>query len=133
MSAQSGYKVVAVESSPKALETGKGRIDSSLDKLLAKAIKKGDMTTAAAAESKAKTMNQITFSVEQTDLANCDLIVEAIIEDINVKIPFYQKLGGVVKPEAIFASNTSSLPITKMAHASGRPDRFVGVLFCYFS
>ena len=54
-------------------------------------------------------------------------MVEAIVENIDVKVPFYEDLGRVVKPEAIFASNTSSLAITEMALASGRPDRFVGL------
>ena len=55
--------------------------------------------------------------------------MEAIIEDINIKVPFYENLGATAKPEAIFASNTSSLAISKMAEASGRADKFVGLHF----
>jgi 3-hydroxyacyl-CoA dehydrogenase len=53
-----------------------------------------------------------------------DLVVEAIVENMAIKVPFYEDLGKIVKPSAIFASNTSSLPITQMALASRRPDRF---------
>jgi len=57
-------------------------------------------------------------------LTTVDLVVEAIVENMAIKVPFYEDMGKVVKPSAIFASNTSSLPITQMAIASGRPDRF---------
>ena len=124
MAASSGYNVIGVESSEVALETGRNRIEASLSKLLGSAVKKGKMTQAAADQSKASTLGHLDFSVDKKALVDCDIIVEAIVEDLNVKIPFYKNLGQLVKPEAIFASNTSSLAITKMALASGRADRF---------
>jgi 3-hydroxyacyl-CoA dehydrogenase len=63
------------------------------------------------------------------DVKDCDLIVEAIIEIEDVKIDFYKNLKSIAKADAVFASNTSSLPITNMALASGRADRFVGLHF----
>jgi 3-hydroxyacyl-CoA dehydrogenase len=124
LAASNGYTVVGVESNPAALTAGQARIDGSLSKLLGKAVKKGTMTAEAAETKKAETLGNLSYSVDQADLADCDLIVEAIIEDLSIKVPFYEKLGKVVKPSAIFASNTSSLAITKMAVASGRADRF---------
>jgi len=127
LAASNGYKVIGVESSSAALENGKGRIESSVPKLLGKAVKKGAMTEANAVAKQQEILDNISYSTDQATLVNADLIVEAIIEDLAIKIPFYEKLGQMVKPEAIFASNTSSLPITKMALASGRADRFVGI------
>ena len=62
-------------------------------------------------------------------LADCDLVVEAIIEDIAIKQDFYGRLGAIAKPSAIFGSNTSSLLLSDMAPASGRADKFVGLHF----
>jgi 3-hydroxyacyl-CoA dehydrogenase len=127
MAANVGYKVVGVESNNAALDAAKERIDKSLSMLLAKDVKKGKLTEEEAKAKQASTLGNLTYSIDQSALADCDLIVEAIIEDLDIKIPFYENLGKVVKPEAIFASNTSSLAITKMALASGRADRFVGL------
>ena len=127
LAASNGYKVVGVEPNEKALEVGRGRIEGSLGKLLASSVKKGKMTAEDAEKSKNDTLSNLSFSVDKGALADVDLVVEAIIEDINIKVPFYEDLGKLVKPEAIFASNTSSLAITKMALASGRADRFVGL------
>jgi 3-hydroxyacyl-CoA dehydrogenase len=129
LSASNGYQVVAVETSEAAIEVGKGRIEGSVDKLLGKSVKKGKMTEQEAAAKQDATLKNISYSTSVSALSECDLIVEAIIEDINIKVPFYENLGKTVKPQAIFASNTSSLAISKMAEASGRPDRFVGLHF----
>jgi 3-hydroxyacyl-CoA dehydrogenase len=74
-------------------------------------------------------MHRIQPTVRLVDTQDCDVIVEAIIEIEKVKIDFYEKLGGIAKPTTIFASNTSSLPITNMAVASGRANQFVGLHF----
>ena len=74
-------------------------------------------------------MSSIKYTTNPDDLANVDFVVEAVIENMDLKKEFYTTLGGICKPEAIFASNTSSLSITDMAELSGRPDRFVGVHF----
>jgi len=72
---------------------------------------------------------RITGTTKLADLAPCDFVVEAIIEDLGVKNKLFSELNGICGPRAVFASNTSSLPITKMADASGRPQRFVGTHF----
>ena len=65
-------------------------------------------------------MGNITYSTNMDDLKDTDLVVEAVIENIDLKKDIYGSLGGICKPEAIFASNTSSLSITDMANVSGR-------------
>ena len=129
LSAAAGYKVVAVETSDSAIAVGKGRIETSLGKLLGKSVKKGKLTEEEAEAQSAAALANISYSTDVGALADCDLIVEAIIEDIKIKVPFYENLGATAKPGAIFASNTSSLAISKMATASGRADKFVGLHF----
>ena len=74
-------------------------------------------------------IKNITGSTKLADAKDCDLVIEAIIENIDIKKKFYSDLGAITKPSAILASNTSSLRITDLAKASGRPDRTVGLHF----
>lgn len=130
MSASAGYQVVAVESNAEALSTGMKRIEGSLSKIIAKETKKGIHSSDAEAKVRYDSvMANITGTTNIADAADCDLIVEAIVENEEIKCAFYKDLGPIIKPEAIFASNTSSLPITSMALASGRPKQFVGLHF----
>jgi 3-hydroxyacyl-CoA dehydrogenase len=130
--AQAGYEVVAVESSNQILDTGMKRINDSLQKIIAKDVAKGKYASEAQGkEAFAKVMSKIKPSVNLSDLQSCDLIVEAIAENMSLKVKFYESLADSMasSPETIFASNTSSLPITGMALASRRPDKFVGLHF----
>jgi 3-hydroxyacyl-CoA dehydrogenase len=128
--AQKGIKVTAVESKPEALKTGMGRIQGSLSKIVAKEVKAGKIASEAEGKSKLdQTMSLITPTTNLDDVKDCDLIIEAIIEIEQIKIDFYKHLGKISRPDAVFASNTSSLPITNMAVASGRPNQFVGLHF----
>lgn len=129
VAAQGGCEVVALESEQGALDKGLGRVDKSLAKLASKNVEKGKMDQAAADAWVAETRGRITGTTERGDLADCDLIVEAIVENLDVKKELFAGLGEIAKPEAIFASNTSSFPIGEMATASGRPERFVGLHF----
>ncbi len=70
-------------------------------------------------------MGLITPTTKQEDLKDCDLVIEAIVENVDVKKSFYDKLGKIVKPSAVFASNTSSLAISDFADSSGRPEKMV--------
>src|SRR5205085_7798834 len=72
---------------------------------------------------------KIRGTLSKADLKDCDLVVEAIVEDLAVKKTLFAELGKIVQKDAIFASNTSSFPIAEMATASGRPERFVGLHF----
>ena len=91
LSASAGYGVVAVETSEAAIEVGRGRIETSLSKLLGKSVKKGKLTEEEAAAQQAAALANISYSTDVAALADCDLIVEAIIEDINIKVPFYER------------------------------------------
>jgi UDP-N-acetyl-D-mannosaminuronate dehydrogenase len=86
LAASNGYKVVGVESNQKALETGKERINKSVSMLLGKAVKKGTITEADAKAQQESIHKNLTFSVDQAALKDCDLIVEAIIEDLSIKV-----------------------------------------------
>jgi len=121
VSAKAGYDVVACEIEDQFLEKGFGRIDKSLSR----AVRKGKATE----EEKKTARSKIKGTLKLQDLSDCDLIVEAITENLEEKIKLYRELDKLVKKEAIFASNTSSLSITEMAASTDRPDKFVGLHF----
>jgi 3-hydroxyacyl-CoA dehydrogenase len=127
VTAASGFKVVAVETKEDFLQLGKKRIDDSLAKVVAKNVSKGVYDEAGGKRAKDEIMSRITFTTKLEDVKDCDLIIEAIAENIDLKLAFYKSLGPLAKKEAIFCSNTSSLQITQMAIASGRPKQFVGL------
>lgn len=129
VAAQAGYDVVAVETEQSFLDKGLARIEKSLAKMGEKLVKKGKATEEEAKANAQAAYARIAGSLDLADLADCDLVIEAIIEDLDVKKELLGKLGGICKPEAIFGSNTSSFPVTEMAAASGRPARFVGMHF----
>ena len=113
--------VVAYEPEQPYLDKGRARIEGSVNKLLSKGKISQEQADA--------TLGSITYTTDPSDLSNTDFIVEAVIENMDLKKDLYGSLGSVCKPDTIFASNTSSLSITEMAEISGRPDRFVGVHF----
>lgn len=113
--------VVAFEKEEKFLDSGKNRILKSIEKLVAK-----EKLTADKAE---RTLSSITWTTDMDALKDTDFIVEAVIENMDLKRDLYTDLGKLCKPGTIFASNTSSLSISEMAAFSGREDRFVGVHF----
>ncbi len=121
VSARAGCSVVVREVSEELLEKGQGRIGKSLEK----AVVRGKL----AAEERDKILGRITGVVELEHLQDCDLVVEAIIENIDDKRKTFIALDEQVKKSALFASNTSSLTITQIAMSTSRPDRFVGLHF----
>lgn len=121
IAAQAGLKVVVREVDDKALEAGRKKIDG----FLAKAVEKQKMT----AEDKAKVLGQITFTTSLEGLKPCDLVVEAIVENLQAKKDLFKALDGICAPHAIFATNTSSLAVGDMAVATKRPQSFVGLHF----
>ncbi|TDH65595.1 hypothetical protein CCR75_004945 [Bremia lactucae] len=127
--ASKGFDVVAVDANPQSLESGMKRIQSSLHKLLTRQVTKGSLTQQQADERTASTMARIKPTVELVELADCDLVIEAIVENVAVKKEFYANLGNVTKPSAILASNTSSLAISDFASSSGRTSQVVGLHF----
>lgn len=118
--AEAGMDVVMKEISMELAEKGKGRIEKILDKKLAK----GKIDEAA----KTETLGRITPTDNYDGFADADIVVEAILEVVDIKQKAYQELDKICKPECIFASNTSSISITKLAKAA-RPERFIGLHF----
>mmetsp|Transcript_23060 Transcript_23060/g.27282 ORF Transcript_23060/g.27282 Transcript_23060/m.27282 type:complete len:324 (+) Transcript_23060:56-1027(+) len=113
--------VIAYETEQQFLDKGQSRIEGSVAKLLSR--------ERISSEEADRILGSITYTTDPNDLANVDFLVEAVIENIDLKKELYENLGSVCKPETIFASNTSSLSITDMAEMSGRPENFVGVHF----
>jgi 3-hydroxyacyl-CoA dehydrogenase len=121
VAAQAGCSVVVRESDQAALDKGLVRIRKSLDKLVEKQkLNKPDADAAQA---------RITGTLELSGLADCDLVVEAIVENVELKKKLFAELGRLCKPTTIFASNTSSFSIGEIGQASGRPARTVGLHF----
>ena len=121
VAAQSGYDVVVREVDQDRLDKGIGRIE----KQLARAVEKGRMEQADAEAVRGR----ITPALEYGDLADSDLVIEAITEDLPRKLEMWGEVDGLVKPDAFLATNTSSLPVIDQAAATSRPDRFLGLHF----
>jgi 3-hydroxybutyryl-CoA dehydrogenase len=101
------------------------RARDAISRSLSKAIEKGKLTP----DARDATLGCLTFTTRVEDLGACDLIIEAVVEDLDVKNALWHELRAVATPTAIFASNTSSLTIAAMAAASGRADRLIGLHF----
>jgi len=121
VSAQAGYDVVVLEADSRALERGFAGIEASLGKF----VEKGGISP----EQKQQIQSRLRGTQEKKDLADCDLVIEAIIENIDEKKKTYSALDAIVKKEAIFASNTSSISVTELMAATKRPERFIGLHF----
>ncbi|ADY25833.1 3-hydroxybutyryl-CoA dehydrogenase [Deinococcus proteolyticus MRP] len=120
VAAQSGFDVVVHDQKQEFLDRGRGVIEKSLAKL----HEKGKLT-----DTPEQVLGRMTFTTDLASFADCDLVVEAIVENEAVKKELFKQLGEIVKPEGILASNTSSIPITALATASGRPEQFIGMHF----
>jgi 3-hydroxybutyryl-CoA dehydrogenase len=119
--AAAGYTTIVREVEEPFLQKGMGRIE----KFLAGGVEKGKVT----AEEKAQTLGRLSGTTTLADLAACDLVIEAIVENIDEKAKSYAALEAVLGSQAIFCSNTSSLCITELASKTKRPDRFAGLHF----
>lgn len=116
-----GYQVVMVDLTQAAIERGLATVSSSLDRL----IKKEKLS----AVEKADALARVEASVDMAALADCDLIIEAATEQVELKLELFRRLDEMAKPGAILASNTSSISITRLAAATGRPGQVVGLHF----
>ncbi len=119
--AQNGWDVVVREVSQERLDAGIGKIE----KQLAKAVDRGKLEQADADAVRGR----IQPTTDYADLADCDLVIEAITEDLDSKLEMWGEVDAVVKPEAHFATNTSSLSVAEQAAATSRPERFLGLHF----
>jgi 3-hydroxybutyryl-CoA dehydrogenase len=121
VSAMAGFETIVREISDELTEKSR----SGIGKVLAKGIERGKVTP----DQREATLGKLSFTTDITKLANCDIIIEAVVEDIEMKNAMWKELNGVCPPETIFASNTSSLTIAAMAAACGRPDKMLGLHF----
>jgi len=119
--ASAGLDIIMVDISSKAVDSGLRTISGSLDRL----IKKGQLTEA----DKGAVLGRIRATTAYQDLAPVDLVIEAATEDETLKLRILKELDSLVDPEAIIATNTSSISITKLAAATTRPARFIGTHF----
>ncbi|MCD9147489.1 3-hydroxyacyl-CoA dehydrogenase NAD-binding domain-containing protein [Pseudophaeobacter flagellatus] len=121
VSAQAGIEVVLVDRDQAAADKGKAYTEGYLDK----GMKRGKVT----AEKKEAMLSRITATPDLEALKGCDLIIEAVFEDPAVKAEMTKKVEAIIPDDCIFASNTSTLPITDLAKASVRPEQFIGIHF----
>ena len=121
VAAQAGYDVVVREVDEDALAKGMGRIE----KQLARAVEKGK----AQQDEVDAVLGRIDGTTDYGALADCDLVIEAITEDLERKLDMWRQVDGIVKEGSCFATNTSSLPVIAQAAATTRPDRFLGLHF----
>src|SRR5690606_39238162 len=121
VSALAGMEVVLLDMKIEAAEKGKSHAAQSLEK----EVRRGRRSK----EDMEAILNRIHATTDLADLAGCDLVIEAVFEDMKIKADVTQKTEAVLLETAIFASNTSTLPITGLAKASKRPNQFIGIHF----
>lgn len=121
VAATRGFDVIVREVDQASADKGRGRIEKSLERAVSK--------EKISAEDRDAALGRLTFTTKVADLAPCDIVIEAIVEDLEVKNALFGELDGLCGPDTIFASNTSSLTITDMAAHTDRADRFVGLHF----
>jgi 3-hydroxybutyryl-CoA dehydrogenase len=119
VAAQSGYQVVVRELDEQTLAKGIGRIESQL----ARAVEKGRSTPEQADAVRARILG----TVHYRDLAECDIVIEAITESLPAKLEMWREVDEIVKTDALFATNTSSLAVIDQAAVTSRPQQFVGL------
>jgi 3-hydroxybutyryl-CoA dehydrogenase len=119
--AKAGYETVVREVSEDLARKGMGRIESSL----AKAVERGKL---AAADREAA-LGRLKATTRVSEIGPCDLVIEAVVENLDAKTELFRELDGICRESTIFCSNTSSLTITELSAATRRPDRFAGLHF----
>ncbi len=122
VAARAGLRTVVYDTREEAL----ARARKQTEGFFAKSVQKGKLTE----EQVGRILANLTCTTRLEDMAQCDLIIEAVFEDLKVKHELFAKLNAVCPPHTLFASNTSTLSITEIAGGSGRDDRFVGMHFC---
>jgi len=121
VAAQTGYTALVHEQDKKFFDNGLAAITKSLDK----GVAKGKLDE----DAKNKTLANISFAGTLSEFSDCDFVIEAVTENMEVKTAIFKELDSVCKPSCIFGSNTSSIPISDMAMVTNRRDKFVGTHF----
>jgi len=125
VAATAGFDVLVLEQEQKFLDKGFATVEKSLSRLVERGVEKGGLT----AEQKTATQSRLKGTTNMRDLADSDIVVEAIIENVPEKRKTYAQLDGIVKRDAIFATNTSSICVAELMTATKRPERFIGLHF----
>ncbi|HWM73680.1 MAG TPA: 3-hydroxybutyryl-CoA dehydrogenase, partial [Nocardioides sp.] len=119
--ARNGYRVIGVELNDESVERGRQHFENSTGR----AVKRGKLTEAEQAEL----LGRITYTTSLKDLTDADFVVEAVVESLETKKKIFAELESIVSPEAILATNTSSLSVTEISTANAHPGRVIGVHF----
>lgn len=119
--AAKGYEVIIRDIKDEFVEKGLNGINKGLSRL----VEKGKMTV----ETKEEILSRLSGTTDMNQAEDCDLIIEAAVENMEIKKSIFAELDRICKPETILASNTSSLSITEVASATGRPDKVIGMHF----
>jgi len=119
--ARAGYDTVMAKATPGGVEAQRGKIEKQLQK----DVERGKLTAA----DHGALLERLRWTTHLHDLANVDIVIESIVEELAVKREHFERLDDVVKEDAIFATNTSTLTVTELAGATDRPERFVGLHF----
>jgi len=122
VAARAGFETCVYDTNSKNLEN----LSKQSKDFFEKSVARGKMKQ----EDLEASLNRLSTSSSMADLADCDIVIEAIFEDLQVKHDLFSKLNAICKPQTLFASNTSTISITEIAGGSGRDDRFVGMHFC---
>lgn len=123
--AMAGFDVTVLEVEQRFIDKGFAGIDKSLLKFSERPVDKGGITV----EQKNQIQRRLKGTTSKADLAECDIVIEAIIENVEEKKKMYISLEGILKSDSILASNTSSISITELLTATKRPERFIGLHF----
>ncbi len=121
VAAKAGYEVVLHDIKDEYVKKGLGSVEKFVDK----SVEKGKMTP----DDKKNILGKIHGTTKLEDMKDADVIIEAILEEVKMKKDVFQKLDGICKKETLFASNTSTIPITDLASSTKRPDQFIGMHF----
>jgi 3-hydroxybutyryl-CoA dehydrogenase len=121
ISVQAGYETVGREVTDELAQRGRATIERYLDR----GVEKGRMT----ADERDAALGRLTLTTELGDLADCDLVIEAVLEELELKREVFGELDRLCRPDAILATNTSALSVSEIAEATTRPGRVVGMHF----
>jgi 3-hydroxybutyryl-CoA dehydrogenase len=121
VSVQSGFETVGREVSDELATRGR----ATIERYLSRGVDKGRMT----AEERDAALGRLTLTTELADFSDCDLVIEAVLEELDLKRDVFSQLDRITRPDAVLATNTSALSVSEIAESTKRPDRVVGMHF----
>ena len=121
VSVQAGHETIGREVTPELGERGR----ATIERYLTRGVEKGRMTQ----EERDSALGRLALTTELSDLADCDLVIEAVLEELDLKREVFAELDRVTRPDAVLATNTSALSVSEIAEATSHPERVVGMHF----